>query len=84
MRQGARWTDETKRPTTRRMLLSTHLEELAAAAIEQAHGVKAPALLRPADPVHGDYQVNGVMALAKQRGENPRALAQPVADALAR
>ncbi len=66
------------------MLLAPHLEELAAAAIEQAHGTRAPALIRPADPVHGDYQVNGVMALAKQLGRNPRELAQPVADALAR
>jgi arginyl-tRNA synthetase len=66
------------------MLLAPHLEELAAAAIEQAHGVRTPALVRPADPVHGDYQVNGVMALAKQLGRNPRELAQPVADALAR
>jgi arginyl-tRNA synthetase len=65
------------------MLLSPYLEELAARAIERVHGAKAPALLRPADPTHGDYQVNGVMALAKQLGQNPRALAQQVADGLA-
>jgi arginyl-tRNA synthetase len=65
------------------MLLLAYLEELAAQAIERAHGVKAPALLRPADPVHGDYQVNGVIALAKQQRQNPRELAQKVADVLA-
>jgi arginyl-tRNA synthetase len=65
------------------MLLSLHLSALAERAIERAHGSRAPALLRPADPVHGDYQVNGVMALARQLGRNPRELAQAVADALA-
>ena len=66
------------------MRLEPYLEALAARAIETIHGVKAPALLRPADPAHGDYQVNGLMALAKQLGRAPRELAQPVADLLAR
>jgi arginyl-tRNA synthetase len=66
------------------MRLTPYLEALAARAIETIHGEKAPALLRPADPTHGDYQVNGVMALAKQLGKNPRELAQPVAEALAK
>ena len=66
------------------MLLAAHLERLAAEAIEQAHGVAAPALLKPADPAHGDYQVNGLLALAKQLGRPPRELAAPVAERLAR
>jgi arginyl-tRNA synthetase len=66
------------------MLLRAFLEELASEAIEQAHGVRAPAALRPAEPAHGDYQVNGVMALAKQRKAKPRDLAEPVAVALAK
>jgi arginyl-tRNA synthetase len=66
------------------MRLEPYFEALAARAIEQVHGAKAPALLRPADAAHGDYQVNGVMALAKQLRRPPRELAQPVADALAK
>jgi len=65
------------------MLLSAHLERLAAEAIQQAHGVAAPALLKPADPSHGDYQVNGLLALAKQLGRPPRELAAPVGERLA-
>jgi arginyl-tRNA synthetase len=65
------------------MLLSLHLSQLAERAIERAHGSRGPALLRPADPIHGDYQVNGVIALARQLGRPPRDLAQAVADALA-
>ena len=40
----------------------------------------ADPVLRPSD--HSDYQANGVMALAKQVGENPRALAERVLAAL--
>ena len=65
------------------MLLQGFLEELAASAIERAHGTRVPALVRAADPAHGDYQVNGVMGLAKQLGKQPREMAQPVAAALA-
>lgn len=64
------------------MRLLPYLEMLASGAIQKAHGVAAPALLRPADPAHGDYQVNGLMALAKQLGKAPRELAQPVAELL--
>ena len=64
------------------MRLSPYLEALAVQAIEQAHGAKVSGLLRPADPVHGDYQINGVMTLAKQLGRPPRELAVPVAAAL--
>jgi arginyl-tRNA synthetase len=46
-------------------------------AVERALG--APAIIKTcADPKFGDYQANGVMAVAKQRGENPRALAEKV------
>ena len=51
--------------------------DIISAAVERALG--APAMLRPcADPKFGDYQANGVMAVAKQRKENPRALAEKV------
>jgi arginyl-tRNA synthetase len=39
------------------------------------------AAVRPSgDPKFGDYQANGCMALAKQRGANPRAVAAEVAE----
>ena len=51
--------------------------DILADAVERALG--APAMIRPcADPQFGDYQANGVMAVAKQRKENPRALAEKV------
>jgi len=51
--------------------------EILSDAIERVLG--APALIRPcADPKFGDYQANGVMAVAKQRKENPRALAERI------
>ena len=51
--------------------------EIIADAVERALG--APAIIRPcADPKFGDYQANGVMAVAKQRKENPRALDEKV------
>jgi len=38
-----------------------------------------PAMIRPcADPKFGDYQANGIMAVAKRLGQNPRALADKV------
>jgi arginyl-tRNA synthetase len=66
------------------MRLSLYLDELARRALEEAHGSPAAALLRPADPARADYQVNGVMGLAKQLGRAPRELAEPVADLLAK
>jgi arginyl-tRNA synthetase len=51
--------------------------DILADAVERALG--APAIIRPcADPKFGDYQANGVMAVAKQRKENPRSLADKV------
>jgi arginyl-tRNA synthetase len=46
---------------------------LAAAGLPEA-GEVAPAT----DPRFGDYQTNAALILAKQRGENPRALAQRI------
>jgi arginyl-tRNA synthetase len=40
--------------------------------------------VRPADPRFGDFQANGVLAFAKQTKQNPRALAQALADAFIR
>ena len=52
--------------------------DILSAAVERALG--SPALLRPcADPQFGDYQANGVMAVAKQSKQNPRALAEKIA-----
>ncbi len=39
--------------------------------------------VRTADPRHGDFQANGILALAKRSGVNPRGLAEQVASALA-
>ncbi|PYJ10508.1 MAG: arginine--tRNA ligase [Verrucomicrobia bacterium] len=51
-------------------------EALAAASLPQA-GAVTPAT----DPRFGDYQTNAALVLAKQLGENPRALAQRILDA---
>jgi arginyl-tRNA synthetase len=67
------------------MRIERFFDDLARLAIRDALGVEAPALLKPTqDPKHGDYQVNGAMALAKQRKESPRDLAVKIADALAK
>ncbi|HSV99737.1 MAG TPA: arginine--tRNA ligase [Sedimentisphaerales bacterium] len=56
------------------------LEERISAAMAKASGqTGCPAVVRPAtDPKFGDYQANGVMALAKQIKTNPRKLAESV------
>jgi arginyl-tRNA synthetase len=57
------------------------LEERVSKAMKQYAQVPGacPAIVRPAtDPKFGDYQANGVMALAKQLKTNPRKLAQEV------
>jgi len=51
-----------------------------AAALEDANEF-APEV-RPADPRHGDFQANGVLAYAKARKQNPRALAEKLVAAL--
>ena len=61
------------------MRIEELLGSLATAAIAQATGTTAPALLKPTqDPKLGDYQVNGVLPLAKQRQQNPREVAELV------
>ncbi|XXQ68925.1 arginine--tRNA ligase [Neisseriaceae bacterium B1] len=54
--------------------------ETAFAAVEL---LGSPIVLQPAKDVkHGDFQINGVMGAAKKVGQNPRELAQKVADEL--
>jgi len=56
---------------------------LASLAIEASSLTKVSAALRPtSDPKHGDYQINGVLPLAKQLKKNPRELAEAVAEKL--
>jgi len=56
------------------------LEEMISAAMKVVSGQEGcAALVRPAtDPKFGDYQVNGIMPLAKQVKINPRKLAEQV------
>lgn len=62
------------------MRIERYFDEVAKSAIQAALGVDAPAILKPTqDAKHGDYQVNGAMALGKQRKENPRDLATKIA-----
>jgi arginyl-tRNA synthetase len=59
------------------------LEERIAAAMHQVSGETMPAIVTPAkDPKFGDYQANGVMALAKKVKTNPQELAQKVVEKL--
>jgi arginyl-tRNA synthetase len=52
-------------------------------ALAAAGCADAPANVQPSGrPEHGDYQANGIMAAAKARKLNPRALAQTVVDHL--
>lgn len=66
------------------MRIETFLDELGTQAIEETTGERAPALLRPANPEHGDYQINAAMALAKRLGKKPRDLAEPIRESLER
>nr|WP_279041079.1 arginine--tRNA ligase [Snodgrassella alvi] len=63
------------------------LHQLVAAEVEQAFSANGltdqPIILQPAkNRDFGDYQINGVMGAAKKTRQNPRELAQSVADAL--
>jgi len=60
------------------------LNERISAAMARVTGrADSAAIVRPAtDPKFGDYQANGVMALAKQIKTNPRQLAQAVVEQL--
>ncbi|MEO5720349.1 MAG: hypothetical protein ABIR71_02635, partial [Chthoniobacterales bacterium] len=53
-------------------------ETLVAAGLPSAGDIT-----QATDPRFGDYQTNAALILAKQRGENPRALAQKICDAWA-
>jgi arginyl-tRNA synthetase len=65
------------------MLLEKTLDKIAREAISGALGVEAPAALRATqERQHGDFQINGVLPLAKQLRRPPRELAQKVVDAL--
>ncbi len=55
------------------------LEEKTAQAIAAVSGTAAAAIVTPAtNPKFGDYQANGVMAVAKAQKQNPRKLAEAV------
>ncbi|MBK8170320.1 MAG: arginine--tRNA ligase [Sandaracinaceae bacterium] len=65
------------------MRLERTLNELGQAAMQKALQSDAPPVIRRAsDPKHGDFQLNGVLPLAKQMKKAPRELAVPVAEAL--
>ena len=67
------------------MRLQNHLEALASQIIAKTLDVSGTpkALVRPTqDAKHGDYQLNGAMALAKELKRSPRELAVPIAEAL--
>ncbi|HEX7517456.1 MAG TPA: arginine--tRNA ligase [Chthoniobacterales bacterium] len=64
--------------TFQALLTQKLAEALTAADLPQA-GAVTPAT----DPRFGDYQTNAALVLAKQLGQNPRALAQQIADHLA-
>ena len=65
------------------MNLKQYLDNQISAALSQLSGLPhAQALVQHAkNPQFGDYQANGIMALAKQLGRNPRELG---AEAIAR
>ncbi|MGE0790456.1 MAG: arginine--tRNA ligase [Sandaracinaceae bacterium] len=66
------------------MRIEKILDALASQAIATVLETDAPALVRPTQHAsHGDYQVNGVLPLAKRLSKNPRELAAPVAAHLA-
>jgi len=64
------------------MLLSEYLETVASDAVRSALELDAPPLLKPADPEHGDYQLNAALPLAKRLKKAPRDIAAPIAEAL--
>src|SRR5688572_14527758 len=62
--------------TSQDIFSEKHGEALTAAGLPQAGSVT-----QATDPRFGDYQSNAALMLAKQLGENPRALAQKILDA---
>lgn len=66
------------------MNLHQTVEREAAAAFAAAGISDSPVVLQPTkNAEHGDFQINGVMGAAKKDKQNPRELAQKVAEALA-
>ena len=66
------------------MNLHQTVEHEAAAAFAAAGIADSPIVLQPTkNAEHGDFQINGVMGAAKKAKQNPRELAQKVAEALA-
>ena len=66
------------------MNLHQTVEREAAAAFAAAGISDSPVVLQPTkNAEHGDFQINGVMGAAKKAKQNPRELAQKVAEALA-
>ncbi|MCE7873435.1 arginine--tRNA ligase [bacterium CPR1] len=66
------------------MRLNQHLTRLARKAMQEAFGLESPEpdLRVATDPRFGDYQINGVLPLAKQLKGNPRQLAEKLVAAL--
>ena len=56
------------------------LAEKMDAALAAAGFPQAGAVTQATDPRFGDYQSNAALILAKQRGDNPRAIAQKILD----
>src|SRR5215467_16181879 len=54
------------------------LEQKLRAALGRAGLPEAAELTQATDPRFGDYQTNVALVLGKQRGENPRALAEKI------
>jgi arginyl-tRNA synthetase len=86
IRHGGGFSRPVPRPRARAacypppVRIEAFLESLGRSAIATALGQEAPALVRPTtDARHGDYQLNGVLPLAKQLKKNPRELAETVA-----
>ena len=66
------------------MNLHQTVEREAATAFAAAGITDSPVVLQPTkNAEHGDFQINGVMGAAKKAKQNPRELAQKVAEALA-
>ena len=66
------------------MNLHQTVEREAAAAFAAAGIADSPVVLQPTkNAEHGDFQINGVMGAAKKAKQNPRELAQKVAEVLA-
>lgn len=66
------------------MNLYQTVEREAQAAFAAAGIADSPVVLQPTkNAEHGDFQINGVMGAAKKAKQNPRELAQKVAEVLA-